>query len=543
MAATIDQLGNGAVKATDEAGENAQGTDARRQWLALAVVLSGAFLAVLDFFIVNVSVTAIQTGLPATFAEVQFVIAGYGLAYAIGLITGGRLGDLYGRKKIFLTGLAGFTALSLLCGLANSAAMLVVMRVLQGLAAALMFPQVLSIIQTTFAGEERSRAFSMFGATIGFASVAGQILGGVLLSLNLFGWGWRWVFLVKVPLGIAAFALAVPLVRESRAKSCAKLDAGGVLLISAALMLLIYPLVAGRAAGFPLWTYVCLAACPPVLALFIFYERWRERHGRSPLIESSLLTHRTFVVGLMLTLVLFVGMALFFLLLTLYLQSGNGFTPLRAGLTFMPFAVGFLVASNFAPRVAARLGNRVLQLGLAIMIGGLLILMWIATAYTIELHGAELAPALFIYGLGQGFVAPPLMQFILGDISAAEAGSASGVLTTVQQIASALGVALLGVVLFGAVETGEIRTNTDDLAADTATRREGVPVANNGESLSSSSNRSRYGAAVAYTLRYNIATLIAGALFVFLLPGATQAKQDEKLRAKTRNCSGVAAPG
>lgn len=475
-----------AAKLTDEAEETTQ-VDLNR-WRALIIILLAPFLSVLDFFIVNISIPSIQSGLHATFAEVQLVIAGYGLTYAVFLVTGGRLGDIYGRKRMFMLGMGGFTLASALCGFAHSPNMLIVSRLLQGLMAALMVPQTLAIVQVSFPQKERSLAFGSFGATLGLASIAGQLLGGLLISANLFGLTWRPIFLVNLPVGIIALFLAWPILKESRSPKCLRLDPGGVAIISVALFLLVYPLIEGREAGWPMWTYLSVAASMVLLFGFIFYERRKERRDGSPLVALSLFRDRAFVIGLGIIVLFFGGLASFFLTLTVFLQTGLNFTPLAAGLAFAPFAVGFFAASTASVKLQPKLKSRILNLGAGLMITGLL---WLAHVVRVDgtlLHGSNLILVLLVYGVGQGLVTAPLFNIILSGIGGEDAGSASGVLSTMQQIASAIGVAVIGSIFFGLLGGG------------------------------SNPGAQSYVGAFATTLFYNIALLAATFLLVLFLP-------------------------
>lgn len=429
-----------------------------RRWRSLAVVLAAAFLVALDFFVVNVSIPSIRAGLHASFAELQLVIASYGLTYATLLISGGRLGDIYGRKRMFLCGVSGFTLTSALCGLAPTPAFLILGRALQGMTAALLMPQVLSVIQVTFPVWERAKAFGLFGTVIGTASFSGNVLGGLLVSANLFGLGWRPIFLINLPIGLFAILAAVRTVRETRSPKARRLDLGGVALMTAALALLLYPLVAGREAGWPWWTYACGAAAALLLVVFVRYEQGVTRRGGSPLVELSLFHDRAFVIGLFSGVCFFSGTAAFFLISTIFLQNGLGYTARAAGLTFASFAVAFLGSSLASVRVQPKLGSRIINLGAALMISGLVVLLWMARSHGGALTGLELAPALMIYGTGQGFVMPTLISTILINIKGHDAGSASGVLTTVQQCSFAMGVAAIGTVFFTALGS---RTSVD----------------------------------------------------------------------------------
>jgi len=415
-----------------------------RRWSALAVMLCAVFLASVDFNIVTIAIPSIQRGLGTSFSEVQLIVAGYALSFAVLLITGGRLGDLYGRRRMYTIGMAGFTLASALCGFAPSPTALVASRVLQGAFAAVMVPQALSFVQVTFTAREQSLAYAMYGMTIGFGMIAGQLVGGLLVSANVFGLGWRPVFLVNLPFGAIAMMLAWWLVRESRAPAGLKLDLGGVMLVSAALALLLYPLIRGAADGWPAWTWGSLAAAVVLMVAFVRYERWKTRHDHSPLVVLSLFRHRSFVVGLGVGLCFFSVLAPFLVLLAEYLQSGLDLTPRAAGLRFAPFAIGFLAASFASARLTPRLGRTLLQLGAGLMVTGLVTLMVVVHSATLAGMGVAYIPPLVIYGLGQGSLQAPLVNFILADVPPSDAGSASGMVTMLQQMSFALGVAVIG---------------------------------------------------------------------------------------------------
>jgi EmrB/QacA subfamily drug resistance transporter len=415
-----------------------------RRWSALAVMLCAVFLASVDFNVVTIAIPSIQRGLGTSFSEIQLIVAGYALSFAVLLITGGRLGDLYGRRRMYTIGMAGFTVASALCGFAPSPTALVVSRALQGLFAAVMVPQALSFIQVTFTAREQSLAYAIYGMTIGFGMIAGQLLGGLLVSADLLGLGWRPVFLVNLPFGVVAIALAWWLVPESRAPTGLKLDLGGVVLVSAALMLLLYPLIRGAAAGWPAWTWLSLAGAAVLMVVFVRYERWKTDRDGSPLVVLSLFRHRSFVVGLGVGLSFFTVLAPFLVLLAEYLQRGLDLSPRAAGLRFLPFALGFLSASFASARLAPRLGRKILQLGAGLMVTGLGTLMIVVHSPTLDTSAVAYILPLVIYGLGQGSLQAPLVNFILADVPPAEAGSASGVVTMLQQTSFALGVAVIG---------------------------------------------------------------------------------------------------
>jgi EmrB/QacA subfamily drug resistance transporter len=434
--------------ATAEPGPAPGGADPRR-WVALAVVLTAGFMQLVDISIVNVAIPSIQRDLDATYAQIQWVLAGYQLAFAVMLITGGRLGDIFGRKRLFMIGMAGFTLASALCGLAQSPGMLIGSRILQGLMGATMFPQILSVIQVTFPPRERAGAFGMFGATIGLATIMGPLVGGLLIQADLFGLQWRPIFLVNVPIGILALAAAARYLIESRAPRALRLDPIGVAIVTAGLLLLVYPLVQGRDLDWPLWTFLSMAAAVPVLAAFAVYERRKKRLDGSPLVDLDLFRQRSFAPGLLVAGIFFMGIPAFFLTFSLWLQIGLGFTALHAGLTGIPFAVGSALASAASVRLAPALGRWILSAGSLLLVAGMAALIWTVDRYGGTVHSWQLIPALLVCGLGLGSVVAPLVNVVLAGIRGQDAGAASGVLTTVQQVGGAVGVAVVGVIFFG----------------------------------------------------------------------------------------------
>lgn len=439
--------------------------DARRA-LALGVVLAAQFMAIFDQFVVNVALATIQRDLGATLADIQFVVAGYALAYAVLLVTGGRLGDLFGRKRLFLAGVAGFTVASALCGAATSPGALVAFRLLQGLAAAIMTPQVLAILQTTFTGRARDTAYGAFGAVNGLGGIVGQSVGGLLVRADLFGLGWRTAFLVNIPVGIAAVILAWRLLPESRSTTARGLDLGGVAIGSAGLLLLVFPLVAGAEAGWPPWAWACLALALPVLALFVWFEGRVRARGGAPLMDPALFRVPTFRIGNLARFMIFAANGGYFLILALTLQIGLHFSPFEAGATFFPDAIGFFIAATLTPRLVRRFDVRLLNIGTGmkcIGLMGVIATVWLAGD---ALSGWHLAPTLFVQGFGTGLTAAPLISFILAGVRNDEVGAASGVLNTMQQVATAFGVALTGV-LFAALLGGanSVATYTHAFAA------------------------------------------------------------------------------
>jgi EmrB/QacA subfamily drug resistance transporter len=426
-------------------------TTGRRRRLALLVVLLALFMDLLDNTIVNVALPPIQRELGASAAALQWVAAGYALAFALALVTGGRLGDIFGRKRVFLIGVGCFTLASALCGIAQSPGQLVAARVAQGIGAALMVPQVLSIIQVLFPPGERARAMAAFGALAGLATVGGPILGAVLTDGDVAGLGWRSIFLVNVPVGLLATVAAAVVVPESKAEHANRLDLPGVALVTLGLLLLVYPLVQGRELGWPLWTYGSMAGSLVVLGGFVAYQR---RRTDSPLVVLDLFRHRSFSGGLLVSLLFFGGVMGYFLVFTVYLQAGLGFSVLRAGLAGIPWGAAVpLFAGVSLGLFAPRLGRSALQIGL--------LLVTVSMAWQMVLAGPgvtvlSLAPALVVGGAGMGLIVALLFDFTLADVPVRDAGSASGLGTTVQQVGAAVGIAAIGAVFFAQPPTSQL---------------------------------------------------------------------------------------
>ncbi|WP_433250779.1 MFS transporter [Streptosporangium sp. CA-135522] len=416
----------------------------------LPIILSGVFMSSLDFFIVNVAIPSMERDLTAGAAAIQWIVAGYGIASGIALITAGRLGDLYGRRRLFIIGMALFTLASAVCGLAPDAGVLVAARVVQGLAAALMSPQVLAILRSSYAGAAQARAFSTYALTMGLAAVFGQLVGGVLIQADLFGLGWRACFLINIPIGAVALALAPRLVPESRGPGTSRLDTGGVILLTLALVALVLPLVQGREQGWPLWIWPSFAISAALFGTFAAHQR---RRGVSALVDLELFRERAFTAGLLAQLAFWMGQASFFLVFALYVQRGRGLDALQAGLIFMAIGAGYLATSLTAHHLARRLGRQVIALGALIMAVGLGLLLATAASIGTSGHMGWLIPALIVDGAGMGMAVAPLATTVLARVTPAHAGAASGVLSTAQQIGNSLGVALIGIVFYAAAES------------------------------------------------------------------------------------------
>ncbi|WP_443056608.1 MFS transporter [Streptomyces sp. MUM 178J] len=425
----------------------------RRRWIALAVVMTAAFMDLVDVTIVNIAIPSIERDLGASFGAIQWITAGYALAFAAGLITGGRLGDIYGRKRLFLLGITGFTIASALCGFAANPEMLVASRLLQGATAAMMVPQVLAIIHVTFPAHERGKVFGMFGAVIGLGAVSGPLLGALLTQWNLFGLEWRPIFLINLPVGIAGIILGRTFISESRAPKALRLDLIGVALVTVALLMLVYPLTRGRELDWPLWGHLCMAGSLFVFAAFGVYEKYKTKRDGSPLVELSLFRVKSFAAGIAVQLTFGIVCGIFFLVWTLYMQIGLGWTPLRAGLTGVPFSLAVSTAAGVSvQKLVPRFGRKVLQAGAIIMATGLLLYIWEAGRYGTGIHSWQMILPLTAMGAGMGLIVAPLTDAVLSEVPREHSGSASGLINTTMQMGNALGLGLVSVVFFGVID-------------------------------------------------------------------------------------------
>ncbi|MGZ0146796.1 DHA2 family efflux MFS transporter permease subunit [Kribbella sp. WER1] len=422
----------------------------RWRWIVLATILIAEIMDLVDATIVNIAAPSIRAELGGSESAMQWMLAGYTLAFAIGLITFGRLGDLVGRRRMFVIGALGFTVASAVCGLATSPEVLIGSRVAQGLLGAVMIPQGFAILKSIFPAEELGKAFAMFGPVMGLSAVAGPILAGVLIDANWFGAGWRTIFFINVPIGAAALFGALRFMPEVRTPGAARLDTVGVILVSLASGMLIYPLVQGRELGWPLWTILLLTGSFVVFALF----GYRERRSGNPVIDPSLFRNRGYLAGLGVITTFFLAMNGFMLVFNLFTQLGLHYSPLKAGLAMVPFSLGIAIGAPLcAALLAPKLGRKALQLGVALMtvaMGG----VW----FTLHTYGDattvwNLVPATLATGIGAGMVFAPLFDIILASVDDQAAGSASGVLTAMQQYGGAIGVAVIGTIFFQLLPT------------------------------------------------------------------------------------------
>lgn len=431
---------------------------ARTPRLALAVLLLGAFMALLDTTIVNVAIPTIGTGLHASDAAVSWVVSGYALTFGLVLIPAGWLGDRLGHRAVFLTGVAVFIAASLVCGLAPSQTWLVAARIVQGVGGGLMFTPVMALIQVMFTGRARSRAASVMGAVIGFATALGPLAGGLIIAGIGDDHGWRVVFGINVPLGVIAliagvFLLPAPRTRPHRWAA----DWFGLLLLTVGLSAVIIPLIQGQEHGWPWWTYASLSVAVAALIGFVLWERLVDRSGQHPLIAPHLLARRSFTGGLILATVYFAAFTSIFFTLSVLWQTGLGHSALTTGIMLAPFAVASIAGAGISDTLAARFGRVVLACGLACVAAGI-VAIWIIllTVPAHDLTGWILAAPLLIAGFGSGLFIAPNVDFIVAGVNPSEAGIAGGLVSTAQRIGSAIGIAIIATVLFGTL------TITDD---------------------------------------------------------------------------------
>ncbi len=418
--------------------------------LALTIVLLAFFMDLLDTTIVNVAIPSIQAQLGASYAAMQWVIAGYSLTFALLLITGGRLGDIFGYKRLFLIGIGGFTLSSVLAGASVNPEMLIISRLIQGVMAALMVPQVLSIIQVLYEPKERSGVSAFYGALGGLAAVGGPIIGALLINSNIFDLSWRSIFYVNVPVGILALIAGAKFLPNAKSPHPLKVDTVGVGLITSALLLLIYPLLQGRDLGWPTWTFWMMAASLPVFALFGWYERRKDRKDGSPLVVPQLFRIRSFVATSAVSIIFFGAMTSFFLTMTLLMQIGLGYSVLKAGLIGIPFSIGVgFMAGLSGQKLTPKFGRIIIGLGALIMALGMGLFAWVIQQGGPGVPVWHLLTPLFVGGLGMGMVVASFVGFALSGVPLKAAGSASGLLSTFQQVASSVGIALIGVVFFG----------------------------------------------------------------------------------------------
>ncbi|MGB3329431.1 MAG: MFS transporter [Thermomicrobiales bacterium] len=427
--------------------------DERGRWLALITVLIGTFMILLDSTIVNVAIPSIQRTLSASYQSIESIISGYALAYGLLLIPAGRLGDRFGHKRLFLIGLIGFTAASAACGTARSVEALIAWRVIQGAMAGVMNPQITAVIQLAFPPRERGRAFGIYGSVIGIATAMGPLVGGLLIAANINGLEWEPIFLINIPIGVIAVIMAMRTLQQTFGRG-GSLDLVGIVLISAAVLLLTVPLIEGRPQGWPLWTWLSMGGSIVTLAIFAWWEHRRIDAHQAPLVDVRLFHSRAFTAGMGIALAYFGGFVGIFFVSSLLLQNGMGHSALYSGLTVMPFSFGSMISASQSDKVARRLGRNCLTLGTILVMIGIAGLIVTMRQQGTDLTGWQLAIWFLIAGFGSGLVVAPNVTLVLAGVPREDAGSASGVLSATQRVGQAIGICLVGIVLFGVLETG-----------------------------------------------------------------------------------------
>ncbi len=480
--------------ATGTAGHRAGSEGGRKwRWAAFAVVIAAAVMDLLDSTITQVAAPDIRRELGGSYAVIEWVTAAYALAMAAGLLTGGRLGDLFGRRRMLLIGMTGFVAASALCAAAGSAGELIAARAAQGALGAIMLPQVFGLIRDLFQAHEMGKAFSVYGPVMGLSAMVGPIASGGLIGANVFGTGWRMIFLVNVPVGLVALVLGARLLPAGAAGSGAagsgaagsgaagsgaagsgaagsgaagsgaagsgaaesgggarrgQLDLLGAVLAAVVMFGLVFPLAQGHALGWPAWLFAMMAASVLVLAAFAVYQVRRQRAGRTPLVEPSIFGHRSYRAGIVFSIVFVGSLGGIVMIFNVFLQNGLGFTPWHSALTTAPWAAGAFVGSAIGGITMGKLGRRVLQAGLVVEAAGLLAVYAVLRGAGAGVGTMDLLAPMVIGGIGMGMVFVPLFDIVMAGVRPREMGSASGVLQTVNALGMSLGIAGIGAIFF-----------------------------------------------------------------------------------------------
>ncbi len=424
-----------------------------RRWASLALLLAAVFMDMVDSQIVTIALPTIQRDLHVSSAALQWTATGYTLAFALTLIAGGRLGDRFGQRPLFVIGTIGFALASLVAGIAPGVGVLLGARAAQGMCAGLMVPQVLAFIYAEFPPAEQGKAMGLFGMTFPIGGIAGPLLGGLLTQADLFGWHWRTVFFINVPIGLAAAFGAAIILPAARRRSRGGVDLSSVVVLGAGLLALLYPLVQGRELGWPAWSFVLMAAAVPLLAVFIGTQRGLERRGLEPLVPPRLLRSRTIAVGSLVMVVFYCGMGAFFVL-TLHLQNGLGYSPVKTALTMLPATVGIVAGNSLGMPLAPTLGRRLPMIGLGLLLVGTAIMIAVVGHCGTHLAPWDLIVPIVLYGAGLGLGASSLMLITIGGAAGADAGSASGLVNTVVQLGTAAGPATIGTLFFSRLASG-----------------------------------------------------------------------------------------
>jgi EmrB/QacA subfamily drug resistance transporter len=436
----------------------------RWRWLAFGTVITAAVMDLLDSTITQVAAPTIRRELGGSYAVIEWVTAAYALAMAVGLLTGGRLGDIFGRRRVLLAGMAGFVLTSAACAAAQSAGELIAARAVQGLAAAIMLPQVFGLIRDLFAAHEMGKAFGVYGPVMGLSAMLGPIVSGGLISANVFGTGWRMIFAVNVPVGLVALVVGARVLPAGRTESGeapgtggawrGRLDLRGAVLAGLAMFGLVFPLAQGRLLGWPAWIFAMLAASVLVLIGFAWYQVRRQRAGRTPLVEPSVFRHRPYSAGIVFSIVFVGSLGGIVMIFNVFLQNGLGFTPWHSAITTAPWAAGAFIGSAAGGIAMSKLGRRVLHAGLVVETAGLLAVAAVLRGAGGGVSTVELLAPMIVGGIGMGMVFVPLFDIVMAGVRPQEMGSASSVLQTINALGMSLGIAGIGAIFFSLASGG-----------------------------------------------------------------------------------------
>ncbi len=460
----IEPAGTGTMehRAGAEAGARparpgpAGSTGRKWRWVAFGTVITAAVMDLLDSTIAQVAAPTIRRELGGSYAVIEWVTAAYALAMAVGLLTGGRLGDIFGRRRMLLTGMAGFVVASAACAAAGTAGELIAARAVAGLFGAIMLPQVFGLIRDLFAAHEMGKAFGVYGPVMGLSAMLGPIASGGLISADVFGTGWRMIFAVNVPVGLIALVLGARLLPAGSKPQGAgsggarrgRLDLPGALLAGAAMFLLVFPLAQGHSLGWPSWLYGMLAGSVLALAGFGWYQIRRQRAGRDPLVEPSLFRHGPYRAGIVFSIVFTGSLGGIVMIFNVFLQNGLGFTPWHSAISTAPWAAGAFIGSAAGGIAMSKLGRRVLHAGLVIEAAGLLAITVVLRTAGGGVSTVDLLAPMVVGGIGMGMVFVPLFDIVMAGVRPREMGSASGILQTVNSLGMSLGIAGIGAIFF-----------------------------------------------------------------------------------------------
>ena len=456
---TTPALDNAALDNAEPAAGTAGPATPRWRWLAFGTVITAAVMDLLDSTIAQVAAPTIRRELGGSYAVIEWVTAAYALALAVGLLIGGRLGDIFGRRRVLLAGMAGFVITSAGCAAAQNSGELIAARAAQGLTAAIMLPQVFGLIRELFQAHEMGKAFGVYGPVMGLSAMLGPIASGGLIAADVFGTGWRMIFLVNVPGGLIALAVGARVLPAGLAGSGGsqgsgrggRLDLRGAALAGAAMFGLVFPLAQGHSLGWPGWLFGMLAASVLVLAWFAVYQVRRQRAGQTPLVEPSIFKHRAYGAGLVFSIVFIGSLGGIVMIFNVFLQNGLGFTPWHSALTTAPWAAGAFIGSAAGGIAMGKLGRRVLHAGLVVEAAGLVAMYAVLRGVGGGISTVDLLAPMIVGGIGMGMVFVPLFDIVMAGVRPQEMGSASGVLQTVNSLGMSLGIAGIGAIFFALV--------------------------------------------------------------------------------------------